>query len=72
MLGYDIPFTVGIDIVVNWKDVIRQTSLRRFKAHKRKSCWTILVCLEGELTSAPRTQLTSRQESLLSESVMEV
>jgi hypothetical protein len=26
--------TVGIDIVVNWNDVIRQTSLRRFKAHK--------------------------------------
>ncbi|EPQ57971.1 asparaginase-domain-containing protein [Gloeophyllum trabeum ATCC 11539] len=25
---------VGIDIVVNWNDVIRQTSLRRFKAHK--------------------------------------
>jgi hypothetical protein len=26
--------TVGIDIVVNWDDVIRQTSLTRFKAHK--------------------------------------
>jgi len=25
---------VGIDIVVNWNDVIRQTSLRKFKAHK--------------------------------------
>ncbi|KAJ7632854.1 L-asparaginase [Roridomyces roridus] len=25
---------VGIDIVVNWNDVIRQTSLRRFRAHK--------------------------------------
>ncbi|KDQ60897.1 hypothetical protein JAAARDRAFT_124749 [Jaapia argillacea MUCL 33604] len=25
---------VGIDINVNWNDVIRQTSLRRFKAHK--------------------------------------
>ncbi|KZT26585.1 asparaginase-domain-containing protein [Neolentinus lepideus HHB14362 ss-1] len=25
---------VGIDIVINWNDVIRQTSLRRFKAHK--------------------------------------
>jgi len=26
---------VGIDIVVNWNEVIRQTSLRRFRAHKR-------------------------------------
>ena len=26
--------TVGIDIVVNWNDVLRQTSLRRFRAHK--------------------------------------
>ncbi|KAH6918395.1 L-asparaginase [Coprinopsis sp. MPI-PUGE-AT-0042] len=25
---------VGIDIVVNWNDVIRQTGLRRFKSHK--------------------------------------
>ncbi|PPQ68152.1 hypothetical protein CVT25_014078 [Psilocybe cyanescens] len=25
---------VGIDIVVNWADVIRQTSLRKFRAHK--------------------------------------
>ncbi|KAG2348219.1 asparaginase-domain-containing protein [Suillus weaverae] len=25
---------VGIDIVVNWNDVLRQTSLRRFRAHK--------------------------------------
>lgn len=28
---------VGIDIVVNWNEVIRQTSLRRFRAHKRLS-----------------------------------
>ncbi|KAF8809099.1 L-asparaginase [Phlegmacium glaucopus] len=28
---------VGIDIVVNWNDVIRQTSLRRFRAHKYMS-----------------------------------
>ncbi|OCH88208.1 L-asparaginase [Obba rivulosa] len=28
---------VGIDIVVNWNDVIRQASLRRFRAHKRKN-----------------------------------
>ena len=26
--------TVGIDIIVNWMNVIRQTSLHRFKAHK--------------------------------------
>ncbi|KAH7889585.1 asparaginase-domain-containing protein [Phlebopus sp. FC_14] len=28
---------VGIDIVVNWNDVLRQTGLRRFKAHKEMS-----------------------------------
>lgn len=28
---------VGIDIVVNWSDVLRQTSLRRFRAHKQMS-----------------------------------
>ncbi|KAF5373722.1 hypothetical protein D9758_000729 [Tetrapyrgos nigripes] len=28
---------VGIDIMVNWNDVIRQTSLRRFRAHKEMS-----------------------------------
>jgi len=28
---------VGIDIEVNWNDVIRQTSPRRFKAHKNLS-----------------------------------
>ncbi|KAJ6525687.1 asparaginase-domain-containing protein [Mycena capillaripes] len=28
---------VGIDIVVDWNNVIRQTSLRRFKAHKEMS-----------------------------------
>lgn len=27
-------WSVGIDIIVNWNDVIRQTGLRRFKAHK--------------------------------------
>jgi len=30
------PFLVGIDIVVNWNDVLRQTGLRKFRAHKRK------------------------------------
>ena len=25
---------VGIDIVVNWNEVLRQTNLRRFRAHK--------------------------------------
>ncbi|KAF8226739.1 L-asparaginase [Tricholoma matsutake] len=28
---------VGVDIVVNWNDVLRQTSLRRFRAHKKMS-----------------------------------
>ncbi|KAF8643871.1 hypothetical protein AX16_008887 [Volvariella volvacea WC 439] len=32
--SYDLSAFMGIDIVVNWDDVIRQTSLRRFKAHK--------------------------------------
>lgn len=27
---------VGIDIVVNWNNVLRQTSLRRFRAYKGK------------------------------------
>lgn len=26
---------VGIDIDINWSDVVRPTSLRAFKAHKR-------------------------------------
>lgn len=28
---------VGIDILVNWQDVMRQTNLRRFRSHKCKS-----------------------------------
>ena len=46
---------MGIDIDVNWNDVIRQTSLRRFKAHKGEpigpafSSWlTYLNCLRHE------------------------
>lgn len=35
-------FVVGIDIVVNWNDVIRQTSLRRFRAHKGEIHYTIV------------------------------
>ncbi|KAF9653069.1 asparaginase-domain-containing protein [Thelephora ganbajun] len=40
--AYDSPnfpplVKVGIDIVVNWMNVIRQTSLHRFKAHKKMS-----------------------------------
>jgi hypothetical protein len=33
-----LDIAVGIDIVVNWNDVLRQKSLRRFKAHKGYSC----------------------------------
>lgn len=29
--------TVGIDIIVRWENVIRQTSLKKFKAHKSKA-----------------------------------
>ena len=29
--------SVGIDIVVNWNDVIRQTSLRKFKVHRSEN-----------------------------------
>ena len=25
---------VGIDVLINWHDVVRPTSLKRFKAHK--------------------------------------
>jgi lysophospholipase len=31
------PFLVGIDIVVNWNNVLRQTGLRKFRAHKREA-----------------------------------
>ena len=44
-------FLVGIDIVVNWNDVLRQTGLRKFRAHKRSrpplrrfaSVWTNVI-----------------------------
>ncbi len=32
----DTWYLVGIDIVVNWNDVIRQTALRKFRAHKSR------------------------------------
>ncbi|KAH9066462.1 L-asparaginase [Lactarius vividus] len=43
---------VGIDIVVNWNDVIRQTSLRRFKAHKRLSPHVATLRLFPGITTA--------------------
>ena len=39
-----LGITVGIDIDVNWNDVIRQTSLRRFKAHKGKLFLSTAQC----------------------------
>jgi len=43
---------VGIDIVVNWNDVIRQTSLRRFKAHKEMSSHVATLRLFPGITAA--------------------
>jgi lysophospholipase len=43
---------VGIDIVVNWNDVIRQTSLRRFRAHKRLSPHVATLRLFPGITAA--------------------
>lgn len=46
------PNAVGIDIVVNWNEVLRQTNLRRFRAHKgflvdfSTSCTDPLPCLQ--------------------------
>ncbi|KAH9966835.1 L-asparaginase [Russula dissimulans] len=44
--------TVGIDIVVNWNDVIRQKSLRRFGAHKRLSPYVATLRLFPGITVA--------------------
>ncbi|KAI0302208.1 L-asparaginase [Russula brevipes] len=43
---------VGIGIVVNWNDVIRQTSLRRFKAHKQLSSHVATLRLFPGITVA--------------------
>ncbi|CAL1705248.1 unnamed protein product [Somion occarium] len=43
---------VGIDITINWNDVIRQTSLRRFKAHKEMSPHVATLRLFPGITAA--------------------
>lgn len=43
---------VGIDIMVNWNDVIRQTSLRRFCAHRRMSPYVATLRLFPGITAA--------------------
>ncbi|KAJ6630575.1 asparaginase-domain-containing protein [Mycena sp. CBHHK59/15] len=43
---------VGIDIVVNWNDVIRQTSLRRFRAHKEMSPYVATLRLFPGIATA--------------------
>ncbi|KAL4077298.1 asparaginase-domain-containing protein [Scleroderma yunnanense] len=43
---------VGIDIVVNWNDVLRQTSLRRFKAHKEMNPHVATLRLFPGMTGA--------------------
>ncbi|KAF9030812.1 L-asparaginase [Hymenopellis radicata] len=43
---------VGIDIVVNWNDVIRQTSLRRFRAYKHMSPHVATLRLFPGITAA--------------------
>lgn len=44
----DDLFLVGIDIIVNWNDVLRQTSLRKFRVHKRS--FLPLCCFSLVLT----------------------
>ncbi|EIN07193.1 L-asparaginase [Punctularia strigosozonata HHB-11173 SS5] len=43
---------VGIDITINWNDVIRQTGLRRFHAHKTMSTHVATLRLFPGITSA--------------------
>ncbi|PFH54149.1 hypothetical protein AMATHDRAFT_72676 [Amanita thiersii Skay4041] len=43
---------VGIDIVVNWNDVLRQTSVRRFRAHKEMSPHVATLRLFPGITAA--------------------
>ncbi|KAI0078202.1 asparaginase-domain-containing protein [Panus rudis PR-1116 ss-1] len=43
---------VGIDITVNWNDVIRQTSMRRFKAHKEMNPHVATLRLFPGITAA--------------------
>ncbi|KAF8627733.1 hypothetical protein AX15_004274 [Amanita polypyramis BW_CC] len=43
---------VGIDIVVNWNEVIRQTSLRRFRAHRVMSPHVAVLRLFPGITAA--------------------
>ncbi|KAF7295368.1 L-asparaginase [Mycena indigotica] len=43
---------VGIDIHVNWSDVLRQTSLRRFRAHKEMSPHVATLRLFPGITTA--------------------
>ncbi|KAL1939127.1 hypothetical protein VTO73DRAFT_10168 [Trametes versicolor] len=43
---------VGIDIVVNWQNVIRQTSLRRFQSHKQMSPHVATLRLFPGITGA--------------------
>ncbi|KAI0636433.1 L-asparaginase [Trametes polyzona] len=43
---------VGIDIVVNWQNVIRQTSLRRFQSHKHMSPHVATLRLFPGITGA--------------------
>ncbi|KAH8106865.1 L-asparaginase [Cristinia sonorae] len=42
---------VGIDITVNWSDVIRQTSLRRFRAHKAMNSYVATLRLFPGITA---------------------
>lgn len=47
--------SVGIDIVINWNDVVRPTSLRAFKAHKSmfKTCFLCCMLTTGLLEMCP-------------------
>ncbi|CCM04407.1 uncharacterized protein FIBRA_06584 [Fibroporia radiculosa] len=43
---------VGIDIVVNWNDVLRQTNMRRFRTHKQMSPHVATLRLFPGITAA--------------------
>ncbi|KAI0374654.1 L-asparaginase [Pilatotrama ljubarskyi] len=51
-LNFPPLVNVGIDIVVNWQNVIRQTSLRRFHSHKHMSPHVATLRLFPGITGA--------------------
>ncbi|OSX65580.1 hypothetical protein POSPLADRAFT_1135326 [Postia placenta MAD-698-R-SB12] len=58
---------VGIDIMVNWNDVIRQTSLRRFCAHKSEPPVSTLRLFPGITAATIRAFLTPPTQGVVLE-----